>query len=770
MSIAPASYLTPLPFMQGDGSLQPVPEIIPIALRHRLELLLFDRLVAGHALSPAALDRARLALDEAGTANQRLLDELLHVLKHLAASNVPCIALKGPALALMLWGDLRLRRSRDVDILVPLASVADAIDALQAAGYRAPPPAGGLMREVHLHRSSDDSVVDLHWNIAPGEIPFPISFDDIWTNRRTVAYGAGTVPVVGPEWLFVIGSVYLVKDFPWPQPIYLSDLARLVARFPDINWRYVHAIATRTGTHRICAAALHLVSLLPNADVPASARRLFQAEAAATACSRSIAKAFDGLSSESYIDGDPLRRFVKLMRHGAFRERMQDKLHLYRSLLPILLFPGRTHEGQGWTGASLARLHHLAKSMGAAIGAPSGHAFGDTRPTPGTIFFPIDDCGIVLTPSQQLVSLNASAAVLWCLLEENLPSSRLIKQFAATTGRSRVDASGAIGGALTTWRSLGLIGQQPAAPDLPTGTREAAPIGPPPVVEPRDDLIVQRCYKLFDVVFDVRLPSPHLAAKVDTALAHLATTSPATARASVYDDPAGGFRLTVDGVDTDHCDDMQAVAPMVKGRLNVEAVNRQPFGLYIHAAMLCTRDGAILLPAAPHSGKTCLSAALAREGFDYCTDEITLLDPETYAARGLHTALTIKAGAWKLLQPIYPELPEIVPHRRVDGWMVKYLPPPPARGPTDGLAAVPVRAMIFPRYAPGTPTRLMAMPRTDALRQLMDECLAMRIELTPRHVSALVRWIAEVDCYALAHADLREAVGLLQRATSSTAK
>src|SRR3546814_11497673 len=95
--------------------------------------------------------------------------------------------------------------------------------------------------------------------------------------------------------------------------------------------------------------------------------------------------------------------------------------------------------------------------------------------------------------------------------------------------------------------------------------------------------------------------------------------------------------------------------------------------------MLQEGGNALLLPAPPQSGKTCLAAVLAKAGMAYCTDETTLLDPQSFAARGLRTAMAVKASGWHVLQPFYPALEALLVHRRAAGKSVKSLRTPRAR-------------------------------------------------------------------------------------------
>ncbi|HEY9549644.1 MAG TPA: hypothetical protein VIR45_09090, partial [Kiloniellaceae bacterium] len=210
---------------------------------------------------------------------------------------------------------------------------------------------------------------------------------------------------------------------------------------------------------------------------------------------------------------------------------------------------------------------------------------------------------------------------------------------------------------------------------------------------------------MLNTVVEIGLPAGGLTEAFDSALGHLAVTKDPDFNLSVIR-AASEFLIIAEGCIIDRCSFAAAVVPTVKSAICTDVINREDFGLYVHAAMLRGTAGAMLLPAPPQSGKTCLAAALAKAGLTYCSDETTLLDPQRFNARGLRTALTVKTGAWQLLQPLYPELRALPAHRRGDGKIVKYLRPPgPAVG-ADAGAPCRVSSIVFPRYVAGSTTEL----------------------------------------------------------------
>ena len=725
------------------------------------------------ALTSGQRAEATEALRTAAADNQRLLDELLRVLAGLDAAGVPALTLKGPPLALLLHEDLSVRRSQDLDILVPEKCVDEALDALRALGY-SEPGTDSLSREIHLMHEMRRVVVDLHWNIVDRRgMPFALDFAEIWAERRFIRLGEATLPVPPPEWLVVATCVYLIKDHPKGRLVYLVDLQHLLARFPDLAWDRVAAIAAASGTRRICALGLTLLSELTGTAIPSPAREHFAPDRtirAATSRVRQALRVEELEEPEHQRHGVDLYNLRRIVAHASFRDGLTDSLRVYLrvvSLLPrwcVRRWRGRARRGAAVT---TSLVHGSLRSIPVRLQALTGA--GRFRPAPGTSFHPLDDAGVLFAaPTQQLYALTPSAAFLWCCLEEGYSRRQTARLYADACGRSSEVARADVAAMLRRLRAMGLVAI-PSRPDVPPEADAEswgrAPDAEPPVMaasKPLENLPrTRRRYRLLGSAFEIGFADESLCCVVDPALRHLATTDRPDATGAVIAD-GGGFSFLVDGGEVDRCETIEALAALVKGSLTVAATNRREFALYLHAAMLQRSGAVLLLPAGPGSGKTCLSAALARAGFAYHTDEVTLLDSGTLYARGAPVALAVKEGGWPILASLYPEINGLTTHQRSDGKVVRYLPPPVDPGDPALDRAYPVRWIVFPRYTPAGPIRIEPVPRVEAMHLLLDQCLALRLRLHSGLVQALVDWIATIECHVLTFNELHAAVRLVE--------
>jgi len=184
----------------------------------------------------------------------------------LAGAGLRCATLKGPALAVQLFGDGVTRPSSDVDLLVPEGELERALAVFRAAGMRVEARhAAWYERRWHCHMVLDGGPqprlpVELHWSIArPGLTRGALDglFDDV----VEVQCSGRRLPAPDLEWQLLICAVHAVQHYFAPRP--LLDVALIARRLDERQWR---AVARRARSLRI-GPAVHYATTV-------SARRL----------------------------------------------------------------------------------------------------------------------------------------------------------------------------------------------------------------------------------------------------------------------------------------------------------------------------------------------------------------------------------------------------------------------------------------------------------------------------------------------------------------
>ncbi len=373
--------------------------------------------------------------------------------------------------------------------------------------------------------------------------------------------------------------------------------------------------------------------------------------------------------------------------------------------------------------------------------------------------FLTDGCVLFSESRQEIHALNTSAGVIWCLLEEGLDAACIAGVLQRDFRLAAADATAFVGAALADWERRGLLAG--------AGAEAPEPMAPAPPVRtgPVPPAMAERCYALLGRRFLVGFAQPAQAVAADAALAHLAGPGrEADVVLQVFEEQ-DDILLTHAGEVLGRCRSVGELAPLLKEQIWIMATNAHDFFLGIHAGVVGGPSGTLLMPGDPGSGKSTLTAALVHAGFRYFSDEMALLRDDL-RVMPLPLSLCIKSTGLAVLASRFPELQHLPVHDRADGKRVAYLPPPGTPMVSD--AAAPVRAILFPRYREGAPTRCRSLTKAAALQRLMAQCLVVRGRLTLARVQALVGWIETMPCHELESGSLAEAVDVAARLLAGT--
>lgn len=275
-------------------------------------------------------------------------------------------------------------------------------------------------------------------------------------------------------------------------------------------------------------------------------------------------------------------------------------------------------------------------------------------------------------------------------------------------------------------------------------------------------LAAERRYGLLGSTFRLRFDSLEAASRVHVALAHMAAADEGDD--DVHLDVVGGDHgyVVLDGaLPVSHARTLDELAPKVKALIRQLALDREAFFLELHAGVVSDRESCVLLPGAPGSGKTTLTAGLVFSGFEYFSDEVALLDEDDLRLRPVPLGLGIKPGAVDVLAEHFPGVRELSVHAREDGQRVRYLGLPAERM-APPASRRDARWLVFPRYGPGLETALRPLSRPEALRRLMHECMVLPRLLDEARVEKLVAWMRRLDCYELPMSSLPRAIELVE--------
>lgn len=202
----------------------------------------------------------------------QLLSELIKIMDVLEKRGIRGLSIKGPLLGLALYGDVSMRTSKDLDILVSLADVEKVGKLLQEQGYTEDdysvyltPKQRQLFFKTSHHISYTNKagiMIELHWRYNAGNYEIP--FDEIWKNRKICDASGKKINVLNAEenFLYLIfhGSKHAWKRLRW-----LCDINELLKK-NELDWEYLIYRADKMGITYMLEQTLILVKGLFETD------------------------------------------------------------------------------------------------------------------------------------------------------------------------------------------------------------------------------------------------------------------------------------------------------------------------------------------------------------------------------------------------------------------------------------------------------------------------------------------------------------------------
>jgi len=297
------------------------------AHEHRLIGLIYQRLAGFQEFIPdqswtQLRDRARSVSDF----NLGLTGKLLKLLALLEAHNIPAVPYKGPVLAQLAYGDIKLRQFTDLDLLVNKEDFYRVKELLLANGCE---PGWRLTRKQELavlrhyynypFVSNEKRVlIEVHWEFT--ESFFSFAFDLAQMRNRLTAVevlGRSMRTLALEDTLLVLcahGSKHLWKRIGW-----ICDIAMLIRQQPNLDWKLVVERATRLGLLRILWLGLLLADKLMTVTLPTEIEARLQREPL-------LKTMADQILEDSLSPPKSSGSFQNTMLQLKLRERMTDKL------------------------------------------------------------------------------------------------------------------------------------------------------------------------------------------------------------------------------------------------------------------------------------------------------------------------------------------------------------------------------------------------------------------------------------------------------------
>ncbi len=283
--------------------------------------------------------------------NILLAKELCRLSELLAEREIPCITFKGVAFSVQLHGNLAVRPSGDIDLLVRPESWAGAQSVLVSAGYRDVAHYKYAFQTTFFSESLG-TTVDLHWELPPGYVTFET--DRLWRARSVCPILGHSIPSLSTTDALIVSCVNLLKDYGRGSLNHVVDVAVTLNGMDSSTWRRVMRRSRRLGCQRFVVGAASVVMELfadcLDEKIKRDCRR-----------NRGVKRLAAEASAYLVSDGDAETpnansRWHELVLEGRFRRRLAK-------FLLLLARPNDDDRASVGLPDSVAFLYHLVRPI-----------------------------------------------------------------------------------------------------------------------------------------------------------------------------------------------------------------------------------------------------------------------------------------------------------------------------------------------------------------------------------------------------------------------
>ncbi|MGV3721280.1 MAG: nucleotidyltransferase domain-containing protein [Actinomycetota bacterium] len=251
-------------------------QLTALAERHGVTPLCFRSLSGSLAeqTPPDVLAGLRHAYHRNALLNLRRTQELKRVVGIFQESGIPVLALKGPVLSQLAYGDPGMRTYGDLDLLAPKERLQDAIAALRADGYLrlwalSEAQEACVMRygyHYNLVCPQRASNLEVHWRLIDQSFALSLTQKALWSRRMGVRLGRDVVETLGAEDQLQYLCLHGAKHF-WSALKLVSDVAELIRSCPNLDWDAVWRRAATSHTEQVLRLGLTLARDLLDAPI-----------------------------------------------------------------------------------------------------------------------------------------------------------------------------------------------------------------------------------------------------------------------------------------------------------------------------------------------------------------------------------------------------------------------------------------------------------------------------------------------------------------------
>ena len=311
------------------------PRFMELATNHHVLPLVHRALKAlPQSVPPEWLARLRVCQTAIAAYNLRATATVRRLQERLEADGIQLVPVKGPALALLAYGDVAMRQFEDLDLIVRRADLLRAVALLEREGFRLRELAPGVDRARYLETLQNWALekpgfppLDLKPVLISHALCGPASADFMGTACRRIPSAAfPDLAAPGPAEMLLAVCLDGANEM-WFKLSAVADVGALLAKSADLDWARFLAEAKRRGQRRSLLVGACLAENLLGITLPAA----FQEGAARDPTAGRLAShVANRLRSEAPRQNIVFRQSLFALQT---RERFRDRWRFARRLL-----------------------------------------------------------------------------------------------------------------------------------------------------------------------------------------------------------------------------------------------------------------------------------------------------------------------------------------------------------------------------------------------------------------------------------------------------
>ncbi|WP_191556875.1 nucleotidyltransferase domain-containing protein [Metabacillus idriensis] len=255
---------------------------VELSLHHRVYSLLYPKLKGIDGVPLNILNTFAFFYKQNSFNMLHLSGQMKKISQFFLDESVDVLFLKGPVLSIDLYGDLSLRTSSDIDVLIPIDDLQRVDQLLTQIGFVKDEYITSILddwkwRHHHVNYENRASGVKLevHWRLNPGPAKEP-PFADLWNRKRKSALTEFPIYYLGREDLFMFLLTHGARH-GWSRLRWMIDIDRLIKQ--NVDWDFLMRLLRRYQYSHICGKVIILANRLLQTPIPNQSKQLISKRA-----------------------------------------------------------------------------------------------------------------------------------------------------------------------------------------------------------------------------------------------------------------------------------------------------------------------------------------------------------------------------------------------------------------------------------------------------------------------------------------------------------